>query len=123
MGHVTALSDHDVTIPRPSVNNVDKTIDENTELDKVIISLNIDDTKPGEIQGERVNIGSLKLTNYPTATSSDAGIPVATDSINGALAKIMDILDNDGTTVNTRFVGKGTIDDESNVISYYGLQK
>lgn len=77
-GHVTAVADHKVTIPLPSMSVSEGNVVVNTSLTDV----------DGAISVSRVNVGTLDLAEYTPSTVTAPDDVDYTDTINSAFAKL-----------------------------------
>lgn len=85
-GHVTALTDTELTMPSISLTN---------GTGNVVVSLALNTTS-GAFTETRANIGTLEITGYAVATTSAA--LAATDTLNAALGKLekrLNVIEND----------------------------
>lgn len=90
-GHITGISDHDITIPTGSLSdNAANGADVITQLSFTAAS--------GALSTTRANIGTLKLTGYSIASSASA--VAATDTINQAFGKVQKSINNINNVVN-----------------------
>lgn len=77
-GHVTAVADHKVTIPLPSMNISEGNVVVNTALTDI----------DGAITVSRVNVGTLNLAGYKASEETAPADVTDTDTINSAFAKL-----------------------------------
>lgn len=77
-GHITAISEHTVTIPKASLSDAKK----NTA--DVIVQLSLNETT-GAFSTTRANVGTLALTGF---SAGETGRVAANDSINVAFSKV-----------------------------------
>ena len=78
-GHVNNLSDYEITLPKPSLNDLTAT------GSSVLTGISMKD-ESGAITQTNANVGTLALTDYNQGT--DSGDLAASDSINSAFAKL-----------------------------------
>ena len=78
-GHVNNLSDYEITLPKPSLNDLTAT------GSSVLTGISMTD-ESGAIIQTNANVGTLTLTGYNQGT--DSGDLATSDSINGAFAKL-----------------------------------
>ena len=77
-GHITAISEHTVTIPKASLSDMKKSSSD------VIVQLSLTDTT-GAFSTTRANVGTLTLTGF---SAGETGRVAASDSINVAFSKV-----------------------------------
>ena len=77
-GHVTAISEHTVTIPKATLSDTQKSGSD------VIVQLSLNETT-GAFSTTRANVGTLTLTGF---SAGETGRVAASDSINVAISKV-----------------------------------
>ena len=77
-GHITAISEHTVTIPKASLSDIKKSSAD------VIVQLSLNETT-GALSTTRANVGTLTLTGF---SAGETGRVAASDSINVAISKV-----------------------------------
>lgn len=90
-GHVSSLADHTVKIPLPSLTD-------NT-TGNVVIGLSLV-AADGAFTLTKTNVGTLALTGYTAPTERKTGVLAASDTINGAFAKVQSYLYSLTDTIN-----------------------
>lgn len=89
-GHITALTDHTVKIPQPSLTN---------GTGNVVTGLTLTPST-GALIETKANVGSLTLTDYSLPESVTA-LPIASDTVNTAIGKLSKLVGS-ATPVNTQ---------------------
>ena len=116
-GHQKGISTHTVKIPQGSLT------DASANGADVITQLAFT-ASSGALSTTRTNVGTLKLTGYNEAQSNP--LIAASDTINGAIKKLENVLDNSSTSVNTRISNeittfKGLVNDSESAGTVYGI--
>ena len=116
-GHQKGISTHTVKIPQGSLT------DASANGADVITQLAFT-ASSGALSTTRTNVGTLKLTGYNEAQSNP--LIAASDTINGAIKKLENVLDNSSISVNTRISNeittfKGLVNDSESAGTVYGI--
>lgn len=82
-GHVSSLEEHTVKIPLPSLTDND--------TGNVVTGLSLT-ASTGAFTLSKKNVGTLALTGYTAPTTNETGAVAASDTINGAFAKVQSYL-------------------------------